>query len=62
VPPLHIGFSFLKNIKISNFGGISKFFKLIAFGQIWADSTTLPVADSMILDGLKTLKSQNSYI
>jgi hypothetical protein len=33
---LHIGFFyfFLKKIKISNFGGILKFLKLIVFGQI----------------------------
>jgi hypothetical protein len=31
---LHIGFFFLKKIKISIFGGISKFLKLIVFGQI----------------------------
>jgi hypothetical protein len=47
----------LKNTKISNFGGISKFLKLIvcgqisanfgSFGQIWADFATLAVADSM---------------
>jgi hypothetical protein len=34
VLPLHIGFIFLKNIKILIFGGISKFPKLIVFGQI----------------------------
>jgi hypothetical protein len=49
-------FSFLKNIKISTFGGISKFPKLIVFGQFWADSSALPMVDSMPSDGLKTLK------
>jgi succinate-acetate transporter protein len=47
----------LKNTKISIFGGISKFFKLIvfgqistnfgSFGQIWANFVALAVADSM---------------
>jgi hypothetical protein len=47
----------LKNTEISIFGGISKFLKLIvfgqilanfgSFGQIWADSDALIVADSM---------------
>jgi hypothetical protein len=38
VPLLHIGFIlFLRNTKISIFGGISKFLKLIAFGQILVD-------------------------
>jgi hypothetical protein len=32
------------------------------FGQIWAEPATLPVADSMPSDGLKTLKPHNSYI
>jgi hypothetical protein len=59
-----------KNIKIWIFGGISKFPKLIVFGQIlanfgnfgwfWADFDALPMADSMPLDGLKTLKPHNS--
>jgi hypothetical protein len=35
VPPLHIRVVFFKNnTKISIFGGISKFFELIVFGQI----------------------------
>jgi hypothetical protein len=51
---------FLRNTKISIFGGISKFLKLIvfgqfwqfgqifgSFGQIWANFATLAVADSM---------------
>jgi hypothetical protein len=52
----------LKDTKISIFGGISKFLKLIIFGQIlakfgsfgqfWADSTALTVADSMPQLGL----------
>jgi hypothetical protein len=54
VPFLQLGFYFLENIKISIFGGISKFPKVIDFGQIWANSTALPVADNMPLDGLKT--------
>jgi succinate-acetate transporter protein len=47
----------LKKIKISIFGGISKFLKLIVFGQIltnfgsfglfWADSAAMAMADSM---------------
>jgi hypothetical protein len=54
----------LKDTKISIFGGISKFFKLIvfgqilavlsSFGQIWADSAALTVADSMPQLGLKS--------
>ena len=45
---------FLKNIKISSFGSISKFLKLIVFGQIltkfssfgqfWANSIAMAVA------------------
>jgi hypothetical protein len=56
---------FLKNIKISNFGGISKFLKLIVwhgqilanfddFGLIWASSATLPMDDNMAQYELKT--------
>jgi hypothetical protein len=47
----------LKKIKISIFGGISKFLKVIVFGQIltkfgyfglfWVDSTAMAMADSM---------------
>jgi hypothetical protein len=54
----------LKNTKISIFGGISKFLKLIVFGQIladfcnfvqiWADLAALTVADSMPQLGLKS--------
>jgi hypothetical protein len=50
-------FFFEKKVKISIFGGISKFFKLIVFGHIlpnfgsfgllWADSATMAVVDSM---------------
>jgi hypothetical protein len=36
VPPLHTENLFLRNTKISIFGGISKFLKLIVFGQILA--------------------------
>ena len=32
---LHINFFFLKNFKISIFGGISKFLKLIELGRFW---------------------------
>jgi hypothetical protein len=56
----------LKNTKVSIFGGISKFLKQIvfgqilanfgSFGQIWADSTFLIVADGMPQLGLKILK------
>jgi hypothetical protein len=55
---------FLRNTKISNFGVISKFLKLIVigqilanfgnFGQFWADFTALIVADSMPQLGLKS--------
>jgi hypothetical protein len=54
----------LKNTKISIFGGILKFLKLIVFGQIlailgnfgqiWADSAALTVVDSMPQLGLKS--------
>jgi hypothetical protein len=40
VPLLHVEFLFLKNIKISIFGGISKFHlwaDFAKFGQFWAD-------------------------
>jgi hypothetical protein len=60
VPPLSKRFYilfFLKKIKISIFGGISKFLKLIVFGQIltvlgcfgqfWGDSATMAVANNM---------------
>ena len=65
----------MKNIKISIFGGISKFSKLIVyglrrvwqilvvlgnFGQIWAGSIALPIANRIPLDGLKTLKANNA--
>jgi hypothetical protein len=59
----------LKKIKISIFGCISKFLKLIVFGQIlanlgnfgqfWADFATLAVADSMPKLRLKSLKPHN---
>jgi hypothetical protein len=41
-------------MKISIFGGISKFFKLIVFGQFWADFAVLTVAESMSELGLKS--------
>jgi hypothetical protein len=60
----------LKNTKISIFGGISKFSKLIVFwqiladfgslgslGQIWADFVALAMVDSMPKLGLKSLKT-----
>jgi hypothetical protein len=69
VLPLHIEILLLKNTKISIFGGISKFLKLIVFGQIlvvlgsigqiWAHSATLIVVDSMPQLGLKSLKPHN---
>ena len=59
-------FLFSKNTKISIFGGILKFLKLIVFGQIfanfgsflqfWADPAAFTVADSMPQLGLKSLK------
>jgi hypothetical protein len=59
----------LKKIKISIFGGISKFLKLIVFGQIltkfgcfglfWADSIAMVVANSMPLFERKKRKHQN---
>jgi hypothetical protein len=59
----------LKNTKISIFGGILKFLKLIVFGQIsanfgsfwqfWADFAALAVADSMPKLQLKSLKPHN---
>jgi hypothetical protein len=60
---------FLEKIKISIFGGISKFLKLVVSGQIlkkignfglfWADSTTMAVADSMPLFESKKKKRHN---
>jgi hypothetical protein len=57
VPILHIESIFFEKINISIFDGISKFFKLIVFGQIlekfgnfgqiWVDFATLAVAESM---------------
>jgi hypothetical protein len=48
----------LKKIKISNFGGISKFLKLIIFGQIlvdfdnfeqfWGDFVALAVVETLV--------------
>jgi hypothetical protein len=59
----------LKKTKISIFGGISKFLKLIifgqisanfgSFGQIYADFAALAVADSMPKLQLKSLKPHN---
>jgi hypothetical protein len=48
---------FLKNTKISIFGGISKFHLWAdfgKFGQFWADFAALTVADSMPQLGLKS--------
>jgi hypothetical protein len=55
-------FLFLKNTKISIFGGISKFHlwaNFGKFGQFWADFAALTVADSMPQFGLKSLKPHN---
>jgi hypothetical protein len=49
----------LRNTEISFFGGISKFLKLIVFGQIWADFAALAVADSVPELWLKSLKPHN---
>jgi hypothetical protein len=59
----------LKKIKISNFYGISKFFKLIVFGQIlikfgcfglfWADSVIVVVANNMPSFERKKKKRKN---
>jgi hypothetical protein len=57
VPPLHVQFFFLKNTKISIFGGISKFHLRADFGklgQFWADFAALTMADSMPQLGLKS--------
>ena len=55
--PPYIEIFIFENTKISIFGGISKFLKLIVFGQllanfdsfgrIWVDFVALAVADSM---------------
>jgi hypothetical protein len=50
-------FLFLKNTKISIFGGISKFHlwaNFDKFWQFWADFAALTVADSMPQLGLKS--------
>jgi hypothetical protein len=50
-------FLFLKNTKISIFGGISKFHLWAdfgKFGQFWADFAAVTVADSMPQLGLKS--------
>jgi hypothetical protein len=58
-------FLFMKNTKISIFGGVSKFClwinfsKFWLFWQLWADFATLVVADSMPEVWLKSLKSHN---
>jgi hypothetical protein len=57
VPLLYIEILFLKNTKISIFGGISMFrlwADLGSFGQFWADFAALTVADSMLQLGLKS--------
>jgi hypothetical protein len=51
---------FWKKIKISIFGGISNFLKLIVFGQFWADFATLVVSESMPKARLKYLNPFNS--
>jgi hypothetical protein len=53
---------FLKNTKISIFGGISKFHiwaDFGSFGQIWADFPAFTVAESMPELGLKSSKPHN---
>jgi hypothetical protein len=67
----HRNFNFWKTLKISIFGGILKFLKLIVFGQIlanfgslgqfWADCSALAVADSMSKLRLKSLKPHNFW-
>jgi hypothetical protein len=55
-------FLFLKNTKISIFGGISKFHLWANFGkfwQFWANFAALTVADSMPQLRLKSLKPHN---
>jgi hypothetical protein len=43
---------------------MGRFWQILAvlgnFGQIWADSIALPIANNMPLDGLETLKAHNS--
>jgi hypothetical protein len=62
---LHIGFIFWKKIKISIFGGISNFLKLIVFGQIltklavWADSVAMAGPDNMPSFERKKIKHHN---
>jgi hypothetical protein len=67
---LHTRFFYKENkIKISNFGGISKFLELIVFGQIltkfggfrqfWVDLATMAMADSMSSFKRKTRKHHN---
>jgi hypothetical protein len=56
VPLLHLKFLFLRNTKILNFNGISKFHIWATFGkfwQFWEDFAALAVADSMPKDHLK---------
>jgi hypothetical protein len=57
-----LNFLFLRNTKISIFGGISKlcfWANLGSFGQIWAEFAALVVADSMPKFWLKSLKLHN---
>jgi hypothetical protein len=51
---------FLKNTKISIFGGISKFRLWADFGQFWAEIAALTVAESLPEVWLKSLKPHNS--
>jgi hypothetical protein len=56
-------FLFLKNTKISIFGGISKFCFWTNFGkfwQFWAKFTALTLAENMPKARLKTSKPHNS--
>jgi hypothetical protein len=54
VPPLYIELFFLKNTKISIFGGISKFRLWADFGRFWAEFAALTVAESMPEERLKS--------
>jgi hypothetical protein len=59
-------FLFLKKIKISIFGGITKFLKLIvfgkfgSFGQFWADSTTM-VNTELVIHALDQVHCWGAY-
>jgi hypothetical protein len=57
---IHYFILFWKNTKISIFGGISKFLKLIVFVQILANFDALSMAESIFELQLNSLKSNNS--